>query len=115
MTALNLTINGRTYAVSCPKGQEGSVGALAEEVDALVREIVGSGAASGEVQPLVLAALMLAEEARKSREDAAQLRAQHAATALAQEGPSAAQMAAAKALADIAGQIHSVAGRLRAV
>jgi len=106
MPDLTLTIGGRPYTVSCAPGQEGRVGELAAQVDARVGEIVRSGAATGEAQALVLAALMLADEAEDARAAAAGVPAPDPATLEA-------QAAAARALSEIAGQIHSVAGRLK--
>lgn len=120
MPDVTFTIVGRNYTVSCPNGQENEVRALAQMVDDLVREIVAAGAAVGEAQPFVLACLQLAGEAKSARQEteeaylrAAEMAAQHMSLApVPPSAPSVSHIAVAKALADIAGQIHAISGRL---
>jgi cell division protein ZapA len=60
---VEISINGRLYAVACDEGQEDRVRDLAGIVDSRVRQLTGSGpAAVGEAHLLVLAGLMLADE-----------------------------------------------------
>ena len=71
MAEVNLAIHGKTYGVSCDDGQEDRVSELGQYVDARLREIVSSGAASNDSHLLVLTALILADEIYDLREDVA--------------------------------------------
>jgi cell division protein ZapA len=61
---VDITINGRIYAVACGDGEENRVRELAGMVDGRVRQLVGPNptGAVGETHLLVLAGLMLADE-----------------------------------------------------
>jgi cell division protein ZapA len=61
---VDITINGRIYAVACGDGEENRVRELAGIVDNRVRQLVGPNpnSAVGETHLLVLAGLMLADE-----------------------------------------------------
>jgi cell division protein ZapA len=61
---VDISINGRLYAVACGEGEENRVRELAGMVDARVRQLVGPNptGAVGETHLLVLAGLMLADE-----------------------------------------------------
>jgi len=61
---VDITINGRLYAVACGEGEEDRVRELAGMVDSRVRQLVGPNptGAVGETHLLVLAGLMLADE-----------------------------------------------------
>jgi len=62
MAVATLTINGRTYDVSCDDGQEGHLQKLAEHVDERVRELADSVGQVGESRLLVMASLLVADE-----------------------------------------------------
>jgi cell division protein ZapA len=62
MAEINLTINGRSFGISCDDGQEQRVRDLGYYVDSRVREISRAGAATNEAHLLFLAALMMADE-----------------------------------------------------
>ncbi len=64
MPKVDITINGRLYAVACGEGEEDRVRELAGMVDSRVRQLVGPNptGAVGETHLLVLAGLMLADE-----------------------------------------------------
>jgi cell division protein ZapA len=64
LAKVDISINGRVYAVACDEGQEDRVRELAEMVDARVRQLTGAVPVGsfGETHILVLAGLMLADE-----------------------------------------------------
>jgi cell division protein ZapA len=65
---VDVSINGRFYAVACDEGQEARVRELAGIMDSRVRRLSGGGSLSGvaESHALVLAGLMLADELSES-------------------------------------------------
>lgn len=73
MAEVKITINGRTFGISCEDGQERRVSELARYVDTRLREIAKAGAASNESHLLVLASLMLSDEVFDLRENVARL------------------------------------------
>jgi len=66
---VDVSINGRSYAVACDDGQQDRVRELAGMVDSRVKQLVGPGPVGGigETQILVLAGLMLADELSETR------------------------------------------------
>jgi cell division protein ZapA len=62
MAEVKITINGRTFGISCEDGQERRVADLSRYVDTRLREIAKAGAATNESHLLVLASLMIADE-----------------------------------------------------
>jgi cell division protein ZapA len=62
MAEINITINGRTFGISCEDGQEQRVVDLGRYVDARLKEIAKAGAAASESHLLVLTTLMLSDE-----------------------------------------------------
>lgn len=69
MGEVNLTINGRSFGVSCDDGQEQRVVDLGHYVDSRLKEIAGAGAAGNEMHLLLLTSLMLADEVFDLREN----------------------------------------------
>lgn len=66
MPQIDVSIHGRRYPVVCEPGQESRVAALAAKVDGIVRQIASSGGLANEAQLLVLASLVLADEASEN-------------------------------------------------
>ena len=63
MTEINLTIDGRNFAIQCDAGQETRVQELGRYVDSRIRDLKGSGAGTSQnSQLMVLASLVLADE-----------------------------------------------------
>ncbi len=62
MAEVNVIINGRNYGIACDDGQEQRVMDLGRYVDARLKDIAKSGAASTESHLLVLTALVLSDE-----------------------------------------------------
>ncbi len=97
-------INGRSYRVSCDEGQEARVLDLGRYVDGLVSDLVERVGQVGEMQLLVMAAILLADEL----EDAGRRMAE-----LTENEGTADQQAAA--LETCARRLESIAARLEAV
>jgi|TARA_R110002124_G_scaffold6328_5_gene38417 cell division protein ZapA len=70
VSEITININGRGYDIACDVGQEGRVLDLATYVDQRIKEISRSGAAYNDSHLMVLAALLLANEALEARENA---------------------------------------------
>jgi cell division protein ZapA len=66
---VDVSINGRSYAVACDEGQQDRVRELAGMVDSRVQQLIGPGPVGGvgETQILVLAGLMLADELTETK------------------------------------------------
>jgi len=62
MRRVDVTLNGRPYAVACEAGQEARLKQLAAYVDARLREVSGSAVVGSEAQVLALTALVLADQ-----------------------------------------------------
>ncbi|MBV8133041.1 MAG: cell division protein ZapA [Alphaproteobacteria bacterium] len=90
MGQVNLTINGRSYAITCDDGQEGRIRRLGQYIDAKVAEFVGSVGQVGEARLLLLAALVIADELADANEalrlERSEVRATEAATDTAASG-----------------------------
>ena len=68
MGQINLTVNGRPFAVTCDDGQEARIRRLGQYVDEKVAEFVGSLGQVGEARLLLLAALVIADELADANE-----------------------------------------------
>ena len=109
MAELNLTINGRTFGISCDDGQEQRVLDLGHYVDARLKEISSAGAANNESHLLVLTALMLTDEIFDLRDNLAQQEGQ----SIAKNGASQEDdLAVAKAIDSLADRIDAIARRV---
>ena len=62
MTEISLTINERTYQVTCDDGQEDHLRRLAGHLDERIQGLVGAVGQVGESRLLVMASLMFADE-----------------------------------------------------
>jgi cell division protein ZapA len=113
MAQVTVTINGKRYDIACDDGQEAHVLRLAEEVDGRVGRLVDTLGQVGEARLLLLAALLLADEAGEVQGELARLReaAQPHAGATGQPAPTAALDSQIVALAE---RIEAAAGRLAA-
>jgi cell division protein ZapA len=108
MAQVSLTINGRSFAVTCEDGQEARIRRLGQYIDAKIAEFVRSVGQVGEARLLLLAALVIADELADAEE----------ALRVAQSGSQAAdaEAAAAEAMASgidaIAQRVEAIAARL---
>ena len=62
MAQFEVSINGRSYVISCDEGQDQHLSHLAEYVDKRVKELVSSVGQVGEARLLVMASLLIADE-----------------------------------------------------
>ena len=62
MPQVNVEINGRSYRLSCGPGEEEHVIALSRRIDKHASSIGKASTPAAEIQSLVMAALMLADE-----------------------------------------------------
>ncbi|MDX2102387.1 MAG: cell division protein ZapA [Alphaproteobacteria bacterium] len=97
MPTVTVTVNGRSYPVTCDAGQEPLVEASAAELDRRVQMFVKAYGQPGEGQLLVLAGLMLAAELTELRQPRADLATEAKGTA---------------AIEAIAHRIEAIAGKL---
>jgi len=69
LAKVDISINGRAYAVACDPGQEDRVRELAGMIDSRVRQLTNGAPVGsfGETQILVLASLMLADELSEAK------------------------------------------------
>jgi len=68
MSEVTITINGRSYDISCETGQEGRIIDLAAYVDQCLQQISKSGAAYNDSHLLVLTSLVVADELFKAKD-----------------------------------------------
>jgi cell division protein ZapA len=104
-----LKINGFSYTLGCPDGQEGNLQALGAELDKRVASIKAQVGNLGEARLLVMAGIMLADELadlKREVEDGAP------AAASTPAGPSPGEAATADALIGLARRLEGVASRL---
>lgn len=111
MAEVSVKINGRTYGLECDPGQEDRVQKLSSYVDARLREISASGAATSESQLLVLTSLILTDELFELKERMA--RNGQSAGAGASAGPDAEdEKIIVEAIDHLAGRIEVIAERM---
>jgi cell division protein ZapA len=67
MAEVTISIQGKAYKIACDDGQEKRLSALGKYVDARLRDIAKSGAASSEAHLLVLTSIVLADEVDELR------------------------------------------------
>jgi cell division protein ZapA len=87
MPELNVTINGRNYAIACEEGQEEHTNRLADYVRVRVEELVESVGQIGDARLLLMASLLVSDElsdayaeiAASQSSDAATIRSEDAA------------------------------------
>ena len=111
MAKVDISINGRVYAVACDEGQEGRVRELAGLMESRVRQLTGAAPVGsfGETQILVLASLMLADELSEAK---AALEARSTAPAPATANGSADEELLIAAVEHLTGRIADIAERL---
>ncbi|HUK59820.1 MAG TPA: cell division protein ZapA [Stellaceae bacterium] len=81
MPQVNVTINGRAYAVQCDPGEEHRIRELARIVDAKTNSFSNQALRAGEARILVMAALVLADELAEANDALRRLNARAAASA----------------------------------
>ena len=106
---INLTVNGRPFAVTCDDGQEARIRRLGQYVDAKVTEFVGGLGQVGEARLLLLAALVIADELADANEA---LQLERSGARAAETEAKAAADAAASGIQGIAQRVEAIAARL---
>ena len=67
MPLVNVMVNGRAYTIACDEGEEEHLKSLAGDVDAKVRELLGSVGQVGDQRLILMSALLLADELHVTR------------------------------------------------
>ena len=109
MAQVNITINARSFGISCEDGQEQRVTELSRYVDSRLKDIAKAGAASSEAHLLVLTTLLLADEVFDLRNDVGAIN-EDLQNAQANQNDEA---AVANAIEDLAGRIDRIASRIQ--
>ena len=109
MAQVNLTVNGRSFALTCEDGQETRIRRLGQYVDAKVTEFVRSLGQVGEARLMLLAALVIADELADAEEA---LRGERNGSQAADAKAAAAADAVASGLLAIAQRVEAIAARL---
>ena len=104
MPQVSVTINGHAYAVACEAGEEQRIRELARLLDEKVAPFAVENPRAGEARLLVLAALVLADEAADAKEALRRLSARAAAASN--------DAALADGIDRLARRIETVASRL---
>ena len=70
MADVSISINGKSYNISCDDGQEQRVSDLANFIDSRVKDIAQASGATSDAHLLVLTSLVMADEMFDMRENA---------------------------------------------
>jgi cell division protein ZapA len=111
MAQVAVTINGKSYPVTCDDGQEERIRRLAQYIDGKVAGFVKSLGQVGEARLLLLAALVLADELAEANDTV--LRARRGTAAAAGNGQAGRHDSATEAV--LATGIESLAARIEAI
>lgn len=106
MAEVNITINGRSFGISCEDGQEQRVSDLGHYVDSRLKDIAKVGAASNESHLFVLTTLLLADEVFDLRNDLG-------SKVKGKEANQNDEAAVAEALDQLADRIDQIASRIQ--
>ncbi len=108
MAQVTLQVNGRTYQVGCPDGQEAHLGELAALFDSQVRQLAAAVGPLDETRLLLMGALTLADDLAEARGRLGELQSEAArlrqALAALEARAAAALEAAARRIEVLAGQ-----------
>lgn len=107
-SVVTIRVNGQPYQLGCDPGQEAEIEALGKMVDETVSSLSASVGKIGESRLLVMAAILLAEQAKASGNAA--IAAQPSVTA--QDGQSVSDEQLAR-LENIAKQVSALAASLK--
>jgi cell division protein ZapA len=118
MPQVNVTVNGRDYAIACDEGEQDHLKELASHVDAKVRELAGSIGQIGDQKLMLMAAVLITDELLEARgrleghaKKVGELSEAHADLS-GRAGQS--EEHAARALEDVASRIESIVDRIKA-
>jgi cell division protein ZapA len=114
MAQVSVTVNGRSYEISCDDGQEAHLFRLAEEIDRRVASLVASVGQVGDVRLLLLASLVLGDEIEDLKNELAALKGGPLARPVSGGEAAADGGALREELLGLAERIESLAQRLAA-
>jgi cell division protein ZapA len=112
MAHLNVTINGRNYAIACEDGQQEHLGRLADYVKARVDELVDSVGQIGDARLLLMASLLVSDELSDAYSDLEAARA--ALEEASQAGATAGAEETTVLIEQMAARIEAIAEQLEA-
>jgi cell division protein ZapA len=108
MANVAVTINGRTYDLTCNDGQEGHLRELAADNAGLIDELVKTIGQAGESRLLLMVGLLLADELADANLEIERLQREQG------RKPAVDEDALAMSLEKLAKQIHDIAARVEA-
>jgi cell division protein ZapA len=108
MANVSVTINGRTYELTCNDGQEPHLRGLAAEIGRRVDELVKTVGQAGESRLLLMVSLLLADELADANGEVERLQREQA------RGPAIDETAVAASLERLAKQVQDIAARVEA-
>ena len=115
MPQISLSINERSYQVTCDEGQESHLRKLAGHLDERIQDLVAAVGQVGEGRLLVMASLMVADELFEAYKELHTLQAaDDGAASSSTDAKSTSDGATAKALDSCAQRIETIAARLGA-
>ena len=118
MAQVNVSINGRQYRMACEDGQEDHLRQLAKDLDDRINSLRGQFGEIGDARLVVMAALMIADEAaetgRKMRRLEQEIESLQHARGAAAERSQATQAALIAAFTSAAERIEGMAKKLNA-
>ena len=117
MASIRLTIGGRDCQVACDDGQESHLRNLGKLLDERLKEMGAGTGKINEMQLMMLAALMLTDEAEDAKRELTQLRSEIRNSSQSFEMNKQIEMEAAIAatIDDIAARVEAIAGDLERV
>lgn len=104
MSNVAVTINGRTYDLTCNDGQEPHLRGLVAEIGRRIDELVKTVGQAGEARLLLMVGLLLADELSDANAEIERL----------QRGPAADEAAVAASLERLAKHVQDIAARVEA-
>jgi cell division protein ZapA len=108
MANVAVTVNGRTYDLTCNDGQEPHLRELAAEIAGRVDELVKTIGQAGEARLLLMVGLLLADELADANAEIDRLQREQG------RAPAVDEAAIAASLEKLARQIHDIAARVEA-
>lgn len=112
MAQVSVTVNGRSYEISCDDGQEAHLFRLAEEIDRRVVSLVTSVGQVGDARLLLLASLLLADQIEDLNNELAAWKGHPMARPVSGPDHAADSGALGKELVGLAERIEMLAERL---
>ncbi len=109
MSQITVAINSRNYQISCDDGQEDHLRGLADYVDRRIAELISIMGQVGETRLLVIASLLMADEASAARRDVEELEQSHRGS---DSQAAVAEISMAAGLAALAERIENIAATL---